>query len=311
MLEGNYQQIVELLARTSGLSVDDIERRIEGKRAKLSGLISKEGAAQVVAAELGINFDKQRMKISELIPGMKRVNVVGKIIKMNRVVEYNKNGRQGKIGSFVLADETSNVRVVLWDTNHIELIEKKKIEEGSVVEISNAGIRNGEVHLTGFSDIKNSAEIIEGVKTESVFTEKTICELAVNSNANLRAFIVQVFEPRFFYVCPECGKKASESGECVQHGKILPKKRAILNFVIDDGTESIRAVLFSEQIEKIVQEDKLEGEEFLNKRAELLGKEYVFSGQIRKNKLFENLEIIISDLKEVDLDELIGKLEKE
>ena len=29
---------------------------------KLSGLISKEGAAQIVAAELGINLDKQKVK---------------------------------------------------------------------------------------------------------------------------------------------------------------------------------------------------------------------------------------------------------
>lgn len=56
----NYSQLVERIARSSGLSVEDIERRIEAKRAKLSGLISKEGAAQVVASELGISFDKEK-----------------------------------------------------------------------------------------------------------------------------------------------------------------------------------------------------------------------------------------------------------
>ena len=57
----NYHQIVARIARSSNLSVEDIERRIEAKRAKLSGLISKEGAAQIIAAELGISFDKEKM----------------------------------------------------------------------------------------------------------------------------------------------------------------------------------------------------------------------------------------------------------
>ena len=310
MLEGNYQKILELLSRSSGLEIEDIERRIEAKRAKLSGLISKEGAAQVVAAELGISFDKQKMKISELMTGMKRINVVGKIIKMNRVIEYNKNEKQGKIGSFLLADETGNIRVVLWDTNHIGLIEKKEIEEDFVVEISNASIRNNELHLTGFSDIKKSSESLGEVKKEIDFNKKTISELGISDNASVRAFVVQVFEPRFFIVCPECGKKVSEEGECKEHGKVVGEKRAIVNFILDDGSETIRAVLFSGQIEKMIKENELEGEAFLKKREEILGREFGFSGQVRKNKFFENLELIVSDVKEIDIDKLIEELEK-
>ena len=137
----NYSQLVERISRSSGLSVADIERRIEAKRAKLSGLISKEGAAQVVASELGISFDKEKMKISELLTGMKKVNVIGKIISLFPIKEYNKNNKQGKISSFILADETGNIRTVLWDTNHISLIEQGKIANGKAVEISNGTMR--------------------------------------------------------------------------------------------------------------------------------------------------------------------------
>ena len=99
-------------------------------------------------------IDKEKMKISELLNGMRKINLVGKVLRMNRVIEYNKNGKQGKIGSFVLADDTSTLRIVLWDTNHISLIETGDIKEGDVVEISSGDIRNGEMHLSGFSDIK-------------------------------------------------------------------------------------------------------------------------------------------------------------
>ena len=52
----DYEDLVDLICEKSGLSREEIERRIEAKRAKLSGLISKEGAAQIIASELGIDF---------------------------------------------------------------------------------------------------------------------------------------------------------------------------------------------------------------------------------------------------------------
>jgi len=69
----NYTQLVQLIAESSGISVDEIERKIKAKQAKLSGLIGREGAAQVIAAELNISFDKQLLKISQIVPGMRKV----------------------------------------------------------------------------------------------------------------------------------------------------------------------------------------------------------------------------------------------
>lgn len=306
----NYNQLVERISRSSGLSVEDIERRVEAKRAKLSGLISREGAAQVVASELGISFDKEKMKIDEIVSGMKRVNLVGKIIQLFPTKEYNKNNRQGKIASFIIADDTGNIRTVLWDANHIDLIDKKKIKEGDIIDINNASVRNTELHLTGFSDIKLSNEIIENVITEKTFHEKKIFDLKQGENAQIRAVVVQMFEPRFFQVCPVCSKKVSELSECGEHGKVAGEKRAVLSLVLDDGTESVRAVLFSEQIPNIMDKDELEGEAFIKKRLEILGKEMFFSGQARQNKVFDNLELFVSDVGEVDIDKLIAELEK-
>jgi replication factor A1 len=306
----NYQKIIKRIARSSGMSSEEIERKVEAKRAKLSGLISKEGAAQVVASELGINFDKENVKISEVLPGMKKVNIVGKIIRLFPVREYEKNNKKGKIGSFILGDETSNIRTVLWDTNHISLIEKEEIKEGDVVEISNASIRNSELHLSGFSDIKLSNQKLDKVVEEKIFQENYIKDLNQGKQSKIRAVIVQAFNPRIFYSCPACGKKVSEAGECPEHGKVNGEKKAILNFILDDGTGTIRAVLFSEQIEKIMPKQEVDDiEKLQEKRQELLGKEMLFFGRIRQNKIFDNLEIYVEDIKEVDIDKLIAQLE--
>lgn len=308
----NYLQLVERIARYSGLTKEEISRKVEAKRAKLAGLISKEGAAQIVAAELGISFDKEKMKISELLTGMRRVNVIGKIIDMFPVRSYVKNSREGKIGSFILADETGNIRVVLWDTNHIELIEQEKIKKGDVVEITAAAVRNAELHLTGFSDIKISQEVIEDVKTEQVFYDKRIEELKVGENVKVRAIIVQIFEPRFFEVCPECGMRVTndvDGSKCPGHGKVLPVKRALVSLILDDGSENIRAVLFNEQMEKLGIE--ADSERFFEKRDDILGKEAFFSGRVRQNKLFNNLEFFVSDIQEIEVEELIKSLGRE
>lgn len=309
----DYSMLTEKISKASGKSVDEINRLVEAKRAKLSGLISREGAAQIVSSELGINFEKEKCKINEFLPGMRKINIVAKIIKMFPVREYKKEDREGKIGSFVLADDTGNIRTVLWDANHIELIEKNEIKEEDVIEITNANLRNNELHLTGFSDIKKSNEIIENVKTETEFSEKKISELSIGGAFKVRAVIVQLFEPRFFEVCPGCGKKVInevEGTKCLTHGVVAPVKKAVLSLVLDDGTESLRGVLFSEAIEKFgLNEQDLEPENFLKKREELLGKEAFFSGNIRQNKMFNNTEMLVQEIKELDIDKLIETLE--
>jgi len=313
MIEENYNKILDRISRTSGLEKEELERMVEAKRAKLAGLISKEGAAQIVAVELGISFDEEKLKINELLSGMRKVNIIGKIIQLFPVRTFTKNGKEGKVVNFVIADETSNIRVVLWDINHIALIENKQIGEDSVVEISNASMRDNEIHLGSFSDLKLSKEILEDVKTERIVKEKKIVEFRLQDFVSTRAFIVQSFEPRFFYVCPECKKKANSEGEnfvCVEHGKIIPEKKALINLVLDDGTETIRCVLFHEQLSKIGFTNLENTEEVLKQKQNLLGKEMIFSGNIRNNKFFNNPEFIVEDAKEVGLDGLIADLEK-
>lgn len=309
-MEGNYLQLVEFISQSSSVSIEDIERKIEAKQAKLAGLISKEGAAQIIAAELNVNFDKQMIKIVQMVPGMRRINLIGKIIELAPIREYNKNGRSGKIGSFVLADDTSNVRTVLWDENHIDLIGKGSIKMDVVVEIGNASIRNGELHLGSFSEIKVSKKKIDNVVTEKPVFVKKVKDFNVGDNVASRAFIVNIFEPKFFEVCPECRRKAI-NGECNDHGKIKPEKRSLLSLVIDDGSDNIRCTIFHDELGKIISMKELENLElFAVKRKELLGKEMIIKGQVRKNQMFDSNDFIINEIEDIKLDELINELEK-
>ena len=79
--------------------------------------------------------------------------------------------------------------------------------------------------------------------------------------------------------------------------------------VLDDGTENIRAVLFSEAIKSLGIRDIQNSEMFSQEKRELLGKEMIFSGDVRKNKFFNNDEFIIDKAEEIDIDNLIAELE--
>lgn len=313
MPDKNYERVLERISKVSGLDKSEIERRVEAKRAKLSGLISKDGAAQIIAAELGISFDNEVLKIEELLAGMRKVNVVGKVINLFPVRNFtNKNGDESKVLNFILADETSNIKVVLWDTNHISLIENGNIGLDSVVEINNGSMRTNEIHLGSFSEIKPSQKEILNVVRERVVRDKNIADFKISEGVRTRAFIVQSFEPKFFHVCPDCNKKAV-SGingfNCETHGNVFPSKRAILNLVIDDGTETIRAVVFHEKISQLGFTG-LDEESLKIPKDFILGKEMIFEGNVKMNNFFNNPELIIDNIRDVDVDGLIATLEK-
>ena len=312
MPQGNYERILEKIAQAAGIEKSDVERQVEAKRSKLSGLISKEGAAQVVASELGVSFENEKLKIDELLPGMRKFNLVGQVTEILPVRTFKtKNGEESKVVNLWVADDTAIIRVVLWDTNHIGLIEKGEISKGSSVEILNGSMRDNEIHLGSFSEFKLSEEKFDNIKTEVILPEKTISKLNKGDSSQLRAFIVQAFEPRFFSVCPECGKKPQQEGEtfvCKEHGKIVPEKRALINVVLDDGTDSIRAVLFHEKISNLG--INLKAENLVEEKEKILGKEMIFVGNVMTNTYFNNEEFIVDNVREVDLDDVIVKLEK-
>lgn len=290
----NYTQLLDRIARSAKLSGEDVERKIEAKRAKLSGLISKEGAAQIVAAELGVSLDGELLKLSELVEGMKRAHVIGKITAVSPVRSYSKNGREGKVVNFFLGDDSSNTRVVLWDSHHIELIENATFGIGSIVEIFNASVRNGELHLASFSDIKASNNHVGEVKTGRVAHVGAFKDAQQGAYISTRALIVQLFDPKYF-----------------DDKKDPTQKRVLVNVVLDDGTETMRAVFGIGQLQQLgfTQEEMFSTELFGAKKVGLLGEEYRFVGSYKMNAFFNKLELSIERIEPIAVDSLIKELE--
>ncbi len=114
-----YDDIIEKIVNEKKVSKEEVEEKIESKIKQLSDLISKEGAAQIVANQYGVrvieNMGDKNFKINELPKGVGSVNALGKVVQIFGVVTFNRNGREGKVVNMIIGDETGTIRLVAWD----------------------------------------------------------------------------------------------------------------------------------------------------------------------------------------------------
>ena len=325
-----YDDIVEKIVTEKKVSKEEVEEKIESKIKQLSDLISKEGAAQIVANQYGVrvmeNVSDKNFKINELPKGVGSVNALGKVVQIFGVVTFNRNGKEGKVVNMIIGDEPGTIRLVAWDEGIISKIEDGSIEEGSILKVRNAysKINNGrnELHLGGKSlveinpDGEKIGEVQNTVAPERSSAEKKdISELKEGMFVELHGTIVQLFEPRHYMACPECNKKGSPEGEgfkCNGHGTVDAKKSPIVNMFFDDGTSNIRIVCFSNQAEQLFGKSSTDiadsnTEDFEDLKKLVLGKQLIITGRVNKNAMMDRLEFMVSSIKEMDPVEMIKK----
>ena len=327
MLKIPYEQIIEKITKESNISEQDITEKINAKMKQLSGLVSKEGAAHIVANELGIKLleaTSGKLQIKNIVPGMRSVEAVGKVLQTYGLREFTTNDRQGKVASMMVGDETGKIRIVMWGSQ-AESIDK--IKSGDVIKVMGCYVKenNGfnELHLNERSQLMINPEG-EKVEVKETGTErKSISKLTENDSAvEILATIVQIFEPRFFEVCPKCSKRAkAEEGSfvCPEHNQVEPDFSYVLNLVVDDGTENIRTVFFRDSMEKLLKKTKQEvlqykdnPQSFEEMKTELLGNIIKAQGRVKKNLFFDRIEFVANEVStDPDPEDEIKRLDNE
>ena len=301
-------EIIDRIKENSTLSAEEIEDKISKKTQQLSGLISKEGAAQIIANELGIKLFQTEgpVKINRVVVGMKTVEVVGKIVRKFPVSKFTtKDGRDGQVGSIVIGDDTGSIRVTFWN----ELADKLEgFNDGDILRIKEAMSRSNnnrvEIHMTQNSKFELNPEgVVVGEVKEFISRRKKIADLAEKDESiEILGTVVQVFDPRFFEICPQCNRRARPEGEvhkCAEHGVVIPKFSYVMNAQIDDGSGNLRAVFFRNQAKVFMgkeEEDILKFRDdptlFEPMKEELLGNFVKLIGRVNKNTMFDRLEFV-------------------
>lgn len=315
MMGLTYEQIVEKIRAHASLTDFEIEKKVKEKLDKLSYLISKEGAAHIVANELGVKVFEApkggRLKVKELQPQQRNIDLLAKVVKFYGIRSFKTEKKEGRNASFLVGDETGKVRVTVWDETLLPTVEK--IKEEGIILIKNAYIRenNGfkEVHLGSGSQLildppGETVGEVGAARMEAA--RRAIADLQEKELATVTGTVVQVFEPRFYEACGVCGKKVSiEDGRCREHGLVEKKLSPVVNIILDDGTDNIRVVFFRDQAEAVlgtpmaelakVRDNPLAFEEIRDK---VLAKQVQITGRVTRNEMFDRLEMVANSVEE-------------
>ncbi len=331
MIDIPYEEALAKITEDSGLSRREVEDRIHEKLEQLSGLISKDGAAHIVANDLGVKLvevpkEGQEQKIADLSPLSRGVVVTGKIVRKWEVRTFSKNGREGKVANCLIGDETGVIRLTFWN-EQVDVFEA--LQEGDVVVVSNPFVKKGwqdrlELQLNDQSTFKVNPEgVTVEVKEREERLQKYIKDLAGGEeNVELIATVVQVYEPRFYDACPECRKKV-DGVLCPTHGEVKPEVNFNLSAFLDDGTGNIRVSFWKKQslvLTGLSEEEFVKFREdpvgFETVKTELLGEILKVVGNVRRDEQYDRLEftaqLVFKDVDpERELQNLEKKLERE
>jgi replication factor A1 len=301
-------ELVQKIVQKTGQPVEKIFEAIEAKQDELSGLISKEGAAHLVALEYGLNFLEERkreLKIANLVEDLRSVDILAKILDIIGPRDIEKAGKKYKILTVILGDDSGVVQLILWD-REIELFVRAGLTKGDWIKLSGIYCKKGRQGI----ELRLGRGRIEKIEEQNIeipkhfekleIERKQISELKDGDFAEIKAGLVQLFTKNpFFEVCSQCGAKLY-NGQCQYHGQTDAIKQPVISGIVDDGSGTIRAVFFRKVAQQIIGED-------VQGLFDKLGKEMILKGRVKKNNITNRLEFIVNDVQDVNVKEEIDK----
>ena len=319
-------EIKEKIVATGKITQEDLDSKIKAKINELSGLISEQGAAHIIANDLGISLMPKQaevLKIKNLYAGMRNISCVGKVTRVWELREFQKGENKGKVQSIILGDETGTVRVVFWNDQVNQI---NGLQENDHLSIKNAYVKenqnNKEIHLADKASLEINPQGVEitTIRQTSSFQRKNIDSLSHDdTGVELMGTLVQIFDPRFFFQCPTCNKRTMEQQgkfNCEEHGEVKANMNLVMNAVLDDGTGTIRCVFWKNQAYHLTGKADVEFSAFHENphsfeevKTDLLGEQFKLMGKVKHNEMFDRLEFSAQLVEKAKAAEEIERLE--
>jgi replication factor A1 len=208
----HYALVDDLVSR------DEFERRIEAKMQECGDLIDDVTAAMLVVGELG----RQHVKISGLSGPSTLFSFFGKVISVAAPKEFTRqDGEKGWVAHLILADETGQVRAVLWDEKAAAATE---IETGDVLEVigKHAGKQKSDIAVLALR--KSPCEIECGTSVQP--------RLAPPERKDIRMRVLYLEEPRT--ITRRDGSTSELIEGCVTDGARVTRVATWLPELFDD-----------------------------------------------------------------------------
>ncbi len=240
-------EYISKIIEETALTRKDIQEKMEKKKEELKGLISDEGALFLIAKELGVNIKSDNkeilqdieIKVSDITLNMKNITLVGRVKNINNVNKFNKkDGGEGFVGSFVLHDNSGDIRIVLWDEIN-KILEDPNFDINALVKIINGYPKKGrfdeiEINIGRMGKVLVNPEDVDNKKYPKMKNESVkINEIKTSAGSvNIEGQIVQKFPIKEFI------KKDGEKGR-------------VGSIILKDNSGSIRITFWNDDVEKL------------------------------------------------------------
>ena len=205
-------------------------------------------------------------KIEDLDEDDQDVIIIGRIIELNEVREFDRdNGDTGHVRNIEIADDTSSIRVVLWNDDA-----KKEFEMGQPIKLQNPRLtldRDNRIE----ANVSRSTAILEPTENEieklpsyeelmeAIYVSKPIESLLEDDvNVCVTGTIVQVSTERVIRKkCPNCGYTVEEGEDefiCDNCGHVFDEPRILFMIPtrIRDDTGEIQVTFFDNLAEELI-----------------------------------------------------------
>ncbi len=130
------------------IEIDGVDVK-EGYRGRKEMHLKPRSTLEVLdEAEIKAPEYKEEITPINAIVEDQEVNIIARIVRVPRIRSFDKDGKEGKVASLELQDETGRITYTLWNRD-TELIEDMELKEGDAVKILGAQsrMRNDEISL--------------------------------------------------------------------------------------------------------------------------------------------------------------------
>lgn len=195
-------------------------------------------STEIIVAQDDPSLPKSRTILSKLSEAKgEEIDVAGRVLEKEELKRFERNGKQGSLFRFVLADSSGKKTIVAWDENASEAA-RAKVGDGFKAE--GAYEKQGELHVSRKGRVLLNPPL-ELPSMESFYPKKTLSELGP-SDAIVEAVISNVSDAQKYFKC-SCGKR-NVLPECPCGGQ--SKGVSFVSFALKDDSAEKRAVMFGE-----------------------------------------------------------------
>ena len=234
--------VSKILKARPDLTKEQVLEMVKKKQSEAQNLLNPEGAAFLVASELGVELWNRSLstgtRIRDLAPGLRNISVAGRILAVGSPKTFRRpSGEEGRLIKMLMADSSGTVEVYLWNEK-AEEAERAEISQGLLIKVEQGYTRKGlsgrvELHLAEKGNLmvlsEEAPEASEIPPLDSFFTK--ISKLGSLKEANVRGVVARLSQVKTF---------PRPDGE----GKVLRVK-------ILDGGEEATLVFWDEKVEEV------------------------------------------------------------